>query len=607
MKRNYDNKVAELPSTYAAVLASDAAAAVADAVRVHRPMVFVGSGGALAVARLAADLHIRTTGQLARAMTPLESATAELGPEVGLVLFSARGRHPDAALAVSSARLRAAQHLAVVSCRTRDELPEALRVGDCCVATVPSPPDGFLATNSLIAMSTAVCLAHNAEMPDRLPAFDQEDPLPVRHDCLVLTTPGTAAVGLDIEARLSETGLATVQLTDYRNLTHGRHVGLMRRRGDLSVIATIEPEFNEIARRTLDLLPGGVDLRKMASPLSWPSSVVDLLVQSIRLAATTGRERSIDPGRPGVQDFGRRLYHLPVSRHLSRNAPDPISRKIAAGLADAALRPDVQDAFDAWNSVVRSAEFGGVVLDCDGTCYPTWDRFRPPPADIQEQLIRLLNVGVVVGFATGRGSIHRDTRSWLPRRYWDQVHVGLYNGTVVTTLDQEPPLPSDPVGALADAASRLEETLRAMIGVERRATQLSIKSKSGRAAGAQILPIVQAILARDPPIPCKAVESGRHSVDVLLISSSKVAVLDAVEAAASGLVLAIGDQGHLGGNDFDLLAARVSTLSVDRCSPDPTRCWNIDRKGFRGPELTARYLAALRPQGPRIRFDWRVR
>ena len=39
------------------------------------------------------------------------------------------------------------------------------------------------------------------------------------------------------------------------------------------------------------------------------------------------------------------------------------------------------------------------------------------------------------------------------------------------------------------------------------------------------------------------------------------------------LVLAIGDQGDLGGNDFELLASSRWTLSVDRCSADPARCW----------------------------------
>ena len=608
MKRNYNTEIADLRTTYATVLVSDAGATVADAVRVQRSMVYVGSGGAYALARLAADLHIRTTGFLARAMTPLESATAELTPEVGVVLLSARGRHPDAALALHRARARGAQHLGVVSCRSRHELPDALRAEDCVVATVPSPPDGFLATNSLVAMATALCLAHGGAMPSELPSFALEEPAPVRRECLVLTTPGTGAVGFDVEARLSETGLATVQLADYRNLAHGRHVGLVRRKDDLSVIATVEPEFEEVARRTISLLPGSIDLREMRSPLSWPASVVDLLYQSIRLVAATGRERGVDPGRPGVQTFGRRLYHLPVARNLPATPADPVARKVAAGLLDDRCGPALEAAHEAWSASLRAEIVGGIVLDYDGTCCPTWDRYRPPPAAVREQLTRLLERDVVVGFATGRGgSLHRDTCAWLPQSYWDRVHVGLYNGTVVTSLAEDPPGRAEPVGTLLEAATRLEvPALEAAISVERRATQLSVTSRSGRATGAQMLPMVQAILTRAPQLPCKVVASG-HSVDVVLGDAGKVAVLEAVEASADGVVIAIGDQGQVGGNDFDLLAARTSTLSVDRCSADPTRCWNIDRRGLRGPELTVEYLAAIRGPGRRLRFDWRTR
>ena len=100
MGREYGAELRELRSTYAGVRDAGPDKAVCDAVRSERPTVYVGSGGALAVARLAADLHVRSTGQLAVAMTPLEAATATVSPDTGLVLFSARGRNPDAALAV---------------------------------------------------------------------------------------------------------------------------------------------------------------------------------------------------------------------------------------------------------------------------------------------------------------------------------------------------------------------------------------------------------------------------------------------------------------------------------------------------------------------------
>jgi len=55
----------------------------------------------------------------------------------------------------------------------------------------------------------------------------------------------------------------------------------------------------------------------------------------------------------------------------------------------------------------------------------------------------------------------------------------------------------------------------------------------------------------------------------------------------------LGDQGHVGGNDFELLAATRWSLSIDRCSSDPTRSWNLVQSGQKGPAALILYLRAL--------------
>jgi hypothetical protein len=606
MKRSYAAELLELPATYRTVVEADVREAVANVVRVQRPMLYVGSGGALAVARLAAELHTRSTGELAVAATPLEAATSALSPTTGVVLFSARGRHPDAAMAISSSRARGAAHLGVVSARTRAELPPSLSANDVRVATVPASPDGFLATNSLLAMATAVCLAHDVELPTTLPGFLQLESPSIRRSCLAVTGPGTAAVGVDLEARLVETGLATVQMTDYRNLAHGRHVGLVRNLDSITLIGIVDSSSAATADRTLALLPPTVDLVQLRSELPWPASVLDLLVQSMHLVATAGEQRGVDPGRPGVQSFGRRLYHLPVAKLLSAPAPDPVVRKLAVPHASA--RPVLESAFAQWLEVVRGASIGGLVMDYDGTCCPTWDRYRPPPHAVQEQIVRLLEEGVIMGFATGRGhSLHDSTRAWLPERFWEQVHVGLYNGTQLLRLADDPAESSDCEGVLAEASDRLDGLgLGDQLVVERRLTQVSVSTADGRLSGIQLLPLVRSVLARPPLLSCKSVVSG-HSVDVIAPDVGKTAVLESVAHAANGAVLAVGDQGQLDGNDFELLAATQFSLSVDQCSADPTRCWNLDRRGQRGPDLLVRYLKALQPRSSGVRFVWKDR
>ncbi|MDQ1536866.1 MAG: hypothetical protein QOE58_1259, partial [Actinomycetota bacterium] len=464
---------------------------------------------------------------------------AQLSPTTGMVLFSARGRHPDATLTVDSARARGSTHLGVVSSRTRGDLPASLGADDVRVGTVPTPSDGFLATNSLLAMATALCLAHGVELPPTLPSFDLSYTGTVSRTCVALTGPGVAAVGVDLEARLVEPGLATVQLADYRNFAHGRHVGLFRNISDFTVIGVIDPASSALADRTLALLPRAVDIVELRTELEWPASVLDLLVRSMHLTAAIGRDRGVDPGRPGVQPFGRRLYHLPVARLLRSPPGDPVARKLipASGPGRAAY----EVALAEWLRVIGKADIGALVLDYDGTCCPTWDRYRAPPEAAQHEILRLLDAGLVLGFATGRGrSLHDTTRSWMPERFWSKVHVGLYNGTCMLTLADDPPDSAGCDGMLAAAADRLESLgLGAGLVVERRRTQVSVSTSDGGLRGSQLLELVRSTIARPPVLQCKALASG-HSVDLVAANDGKVSVLKAV-TGTNGVVLAIGD------------------------------------------------------------------
>ena len=68
------------------------------------------------------------------------------------------------------------------------------------------------------------------------------------------------------------------------------------------------------------------------------------------------------------------------------------------------------------------------------------------------------------------------------------------------------------------------------------------------------------------------------------VTVSKSAVVADAMTRTGRPMLAIGDQGQPGGNDFDLLACYRYSLSVDRCSADPTRCWNLAPAGQAGPQ-----------------------
>jgi hydroxymethylpyrimidine pyrophosphatase-like HAD family hydrolase len=576
------------------------------------PALFVASGGALAVAGLAADLHLRQTGAMARAITPLELASAPRPRDGVAVLFSASARHPDVQLGVAAAVAAQYRCVGLVTLRREDELSPELAAPPTRVATVVSPvgKDGFLATNSVLAMATAITRSYvpNQPLPDKLAQLEVPIELMTRERVIALTSPGYGCVAIDYEARLAETGLAAVQVTDYRNLAHGRHVGLSRHASQTTVVAFIAPEVASLAAATLGLLPHEVDIVRVETDLTWPAAALDLLAASMHLAGARGRAAGLDPGRPDVADFGRRLYHLSARRFVPPPTPSPVARKLAAvGIPDTSeLYPIFQTALQRWLETQATTLLGGVVLDYDGTCCTTPARFEPLSREVRTALLRLLDRGMLLGFASGRGtSLYRELREWVPEVLWDRVELGLYNGGLRLRLDQRLDSQDGPAHDLAEAVVRINGSVVGdLVKIEARHAQLGVEFLPGVSLrGDTLCAVVSELLAHPSPLPLKALASA-HSVDVVPVDSSKATMVDALAARTSQTVLAIGDQGQLGGNDFELLAATTSSLSVDLCSGDPTRCWNLADPGRPGPAALLDYLSALEPGRSGHRFRW---
>ncbi len=160
---------------------------------------------------------------------------------------------------------------------------------------------------------------------------------------------------------------------------------------------------------------------------------------TFEIVSLYGENRGRDPGRPSVPDFGRRLYHLNAfpntAGHVRLSA---ILRKQLAwrkvGFPD--LSPDRWEAaYDAFRHRICGIRFTQCVVDYDGTVCDHSDRFVGVKPAVAKSLIGLLDAGFNLGVATGRGkSVREALRSALPKRVWNLVTVGFYNGAVVLPL-----------------------------------------------------------------------------------------------------------------------------------------------------------------------------
>lgn len=608
--RRYGSELSELRDTYLYT----AKLVVPEAVDVVReincgPVVFLGTGGTSAVAALAADEHTRRTGYLAAAMTPVHFvAGSSETTRAAVVAFSARARHPDVAIALRAARSRSTGPVVLVTQRNADELKPELRAIVDRVATIPTTtPDGFLATNSLLAMATSWVVAAGYQLPDDLGFLKEVSVEPLAAEIrrvAIVYAPEHRMAAIDFETRLAESGVADAQVADLRNIAHGRHVGLAQDPDATALIVLTGPEGADLAERTIELLPHTRQAIVVRTDDAFPAGALDTLAAGMQMFGELAHQRGIDPGRPHVPQSGRRLYHLKWARHYglvgdSSSRSTAVRRKLQAAsmsLEASAIADLYANRLDRWLQRAAAQSIRAVVVDYDGTCCTTANRLNPLTSPVTSGLLRLLDAGIELGFASGRGrSLHTTLRQWIPVSQWAQVHVGMYNGGLVQRLDSEMPPRTESVGVLAELVLRVESALTGFdCSLAGRDGQLTIEFTDGGVGAAMIggvESIVRSVVVAHAGTEYKVCSSG-HSLDVIPATSSKVSVIDAVDCAPDE-ILAVGDRGDVGGNDFELLAAAGIGLSVDHVSADPDRCWNLAAAGRSGPQALTDYLGVI--------------
>jgi hypothetical protein len=369
-----------------------------------------------------------------------------------------------------------------------------------------------------------------------------------------------------------------------------------------------------LAERTLRLIPSDIPVCQIYLPGPPTAVAIGSLVGALHLTGWAGAARGIDPGRPGVPEFGRKLYNLPLPKPkvpkaaFSAREAAAIRRKAGVEIPELEANGELvrwQDALAAFKDRLLAATFAGVVLDYDGTLVDLRRRFSGPEPDVVAELERLLRGGAKLGIATGRGSsVRGDLQAALPSEHWDRVLIGYYNGADIAPLgDLQRPDRSSPVElslrALAAALAAQPELADGAIQ-DVRPQQITLQAK-------RTLPELrlwdlahQVILAEG--VGDVVVTRSSHSIDIVPQGISKQMVLVELRDGLDLDFLAIGDRGRWPGNDYDLLHSPLA-LSVDEVSVDPLTCWHLGGPGQRGVAVTLEYLRALQVTNGGLRLD----
>lgn len=606
------------------------------------PLLAIGSGGSLTAAHALANMHQRYTGNLAAVATPLESIANPLAPNTSIWLLSAGGGNVDILAAFHAIVAREPRQLAVLCGKATSPLADGARehaYADLVIHEPPAGKDGFLATNSLVAFVTLLTRAYQGEFSESSSDLDAElsallavtgdgrhwdewrhrtEPLWSRNTILVLHGFAARIGAIDLESKFTEAAIGNLQIADYRNFAHGRHHWLAKRGEDSAVLAFVSEDDDPLAERTLSLIPNEISQARLAISGSPPVALLLSLVTALRVAGWAGEARGIDPGRPGVPEFGRKLYHLPLPkdrRHSTRpivNDLDAVAIERKSGLKLWQLirrgeLPRWRDSLKRYRAALRDTTFAGVVMDYDGTLVDARERYSPPAPDIAREIVRILRTGALVGIATGRGaSVKRDLRTIVPPELWLSILVGYYNGSELGTVADEkiPDGAASPGDELASvsAALRGQSELADIADQTDRRCQITLQARRPTTEN-RLWDLAQqtVLLMKKPNV---TITRSSHSIDIVAAGTSKLNVLNRLRANSRTHVplLTIGDRGRWPGNDFELLSEPFS-LGVDELNADPTTCWNLAPRGQRGIAATLGYLRSLRSFDGGLRFE----
>ncbi|MDE1464772.1 HAD hydrolase family protein [Spartinivicinus poritis] len=541
-----------------------------------------------------------------------------------IMLLSAEGKNTDILASAKTAAMADISCAAVTLKKNSPLVEYSEQTGSVRTYSYDMPweKDGYLATNSLIA---TVILFYKAlfgpEETDQLISREfnagslrkyrnqwltcraileyPTRPILVLHDTL------TKPFAIDLESKLAESALANVEIADYRQFAHGRHLRLVNISKAPLIISVNSYTGENIATETLKLVPAGVPVAVFRVSGQTPQ---EILITSLLMASfateSIAKASDVDPGQPTIPQFGRDIHKLDPSKDLHSDICIEDAhglaayRKIGRTTSNSEQFSKVVDASHRYYSKLCSASIKAIVSDFDGTLCNTEGRYDGMCPEIREELSRLLREGITLVVASGRGdSLQRCLRQAIDTKYHDSIWVGYYGGSVIEKLNVDVQPPPANIGfqeiyewlnsiAIYHSKRPLEDMAKG--------GQFTIRLESNAQAQKLLMAIRSWFIDTDK-IGWRVFSSG-HSVDVLDSNTSKRNVIEFVaenfNLCPKSEILRLGDSGHEEGNDFELLSGGLS-LSADKVTSSLLSCWNYAPPGNRQARATLSYLKHL--------------
>ncbi|HET9377483.1 MAG TPA: hypothetical protein VFO40_21080 [Chthoniobacterales bacterium] len=395
----------------------------------------------------------------------------------------------------------------------------------------------------------------------------------------------------DFESKWVEGGLGDIEISDFRNFSHGRYMNSFQHKEETRFVLFSTPSDLRAARFTEQILSPHFQLMRLNSSLEGIFGTCELLIWMLQFYGAIVDCRHVNVTAPTVPDEGRRLFagatvyeHLDLPL-LAEHVEEIVKRKRMAA-EKAGFSPDTVEA-KVPKCVVRAAyglaiadRYDAIGLDFDGTLVPLQSGDDVPSIEICRELERLSH-SLSIGIFTGRGkSVFRGLREGVSESAWRNITCFLYNGALEWKLDQGSATVLARIKDIEDvivAIGNLPKELSNWFSSIDRSSfdcQITIHLIPGAQIDVQAR-VVELLTHEFSMLPLSVASSGR-SIDVFPAGVSKQRAVSKWKFETTNpshcRVLCIGDRGDRIGNDFDFLS-NSSGFSVDKIDWSPYGCF----------------------------------
>lgn len=566
----------------------------------------VGSGGSFSSASIF-SLFLNHIGIISKAITPLELETYENAlHKTSVVLFTASGRNTDVINAYNLLSNSECKNILTVCLRENSLIKQKQKSNShnfFCEFQLPIVKDGFLAVNTLFSTTILLSQALFKYTNDSFFALpcSYKDLPQISDNCsneifedvlsqntiIVLHNGITTPVAIDLESKFGEVGLGNIQIVNFRNFAHGRHCWISNNLETTSIIALVGKSEKELAKKTLNVLPESLSKYVIHCNEDNVKNILSLFVRIFEITGIAGEIRGVNPGKPKVSSYGKKLYHISYLPNFEykKFSKNVIMRSLYRKFKSYNVLKDDVEATKVIFDNFEKTTFDSIVFDFDGTLYDK--RFLNITSNIFEKINNLLENNIEIIIATGRGkSVRTELQKYIIPKFWDDLKIGYYNGQIVKALSDNSEVNSgieafEPLSSFHDDISNFCNNQG--ISLELRPLQITIQTDGFNRTKVKKYLLEKITWYNELKCVCSD-----HSIDIIPKSATKLDVMKQLKYSTKN-TLCVGDSGQLGGNDFELLSHPFS-LSCDFVSNSLCSCWNYAPLSTRGLEATLYYL-----------------